>query len=508
MKVFEAAQVRMLDLATIKNEPISSINLMERAANQIFKWIINKYDKHFNFYIFCGKGNNGGDGLALARMLIEKEYSCKVFLFNDNANLSDDAKINLNRLEKTANKCINYLKLKSEFPDISKNTVIIDAIFGSGINRYVTGLKADIINEINKSKTEIISIDIPSGLFAEDNSENKGAIVEADYTLSFEAPFLSFFFSENDRFLGNWEILNINLHEQSKNEMPTPYYFVEIEDIKKIIRPRQKFSHKGSYGHAFLISGMKGKAGAAILSAKACLRGGCGLLTCQVPKSAYEIMQTSCPEAMLELDENENYISEIKNTEKYSAIGMGPGIGTQKETTDVIKHLIKNYNKPMVFDADALNILAENKYLLKELQNNTILTPHTGEFKRLFDDFNNSFEALQIQIQASKKYNIIIVHKGAHTVTTLPNGDCYFNSTGNPGMATAGSGDVLTGIILSLLSQSYKPEDAAVAGVFIHALSADIAIEQESEEWLIASDIASTLGKAFRKIKEYENQIS
>lgn len=502
MKVFTASQIRQLDQATITLEPVSSLQLMERASRGLCNWILGKFDTTKVFYFFCGSGNNGGDGLALARMLLQENYTCRVFLSSENGTLSPDAASNLLLLKNIDGACIETLGAIEAFPEFPENAVLVDALFGSGLSRPVTGFEAAIIDAMNASGKPIIAIDIPSGLFAEDNTGNIGAVIRACYTLSFEAPFLSFFFSENEVYTGQWFIIGINLYGPVKEKTVSPYYWVEAADVKKIVKQRGRFSHKGNFGHALLVAGSKGKTGAAILAARACLRAGCGLLTCHVPLSSYPIIQAACPEAMSETDEHTDYITHPGDTEKYDALGIGPGLGTQPETAAMLINLIANSNKPLLLDADALNIIALNSELLDKLPENSILTPHPGEFRRLFGNAENSFAELEKQGRLSQQYKIIIVRKGACTATTLPDGSCYFNSTGNPGMATAGSGDVLSGVILSLLAQHYKPGDAAIAGVFLHGLSGDLALLKSSQEALIAGDIADGLGAAFNFINE------
>jgi NAD(P)H-hydrate epimerase len=271
-------------------------------------------------------------------------------------------------------------------------------------------------------------------------------------------------------------------------------------DIKPMMHKRRKYDHKGTFGHALLIAGSYGKMGAAILTAKACLRSGVGLVHAHIPKAGYEIMQTAVPEAMLSMDRYDHYFSALPELDMYHAVGAGPGLGMEKQSQMALKLLIQECQQNMVFDADALNILAENKTWLPFLPQGTILTPHPKEFQRLAGHWKDDFEKLDILRNFCSKYHVYLVLKGAHTATCFPDGKIYFNSTGNPGMATAGSGDVLTGMITGLLAQGYTPGQAAVIGVFIHGLAGDLAMKEKGMESLIAGDIIEHLGRAFREV--------
>lgn len=498
MKIFSARQIKEIDNFTIQNEPILSIDLMERAAEKCSTWIRKHISTDSKIIFFCGIGNNGGDGLAMARQL--KEYKKEIYIFPDKKYYSDDFIVNLERLEKK-NIFVNIIRKINSIKAFNQNDVIIDAIFGIGLNREANGIYAEIINKINKSACKIISIDIPSGLFCDSFSDSKN-IVRADYTLTFQFPKLSFLFSENEQFVGKWKVLDIGLHKEYINNLKTSNYYNSKNEISINIINRKKFSHKGNFGHSLLIAGSYGKMGAAILASKACLKSGTGLLTTHIPAVGYDIMQTSVPEAMISISDSKNEISSFPAIDNYSAIGIGPGIGVSKIIQNELKKLFKKCKIPLVLDADALNNLAENKGLLKLLPENSILTPHPKEFDRFTKEHKTGFERYLSQKEFSKNFNVILILKGANTSISCPDGNCYFNSTGNSGMATAGSGDVLTGIILSLLSQGYSAVNAAKIGVYIHGLAGDIALHKESVESLIASDIIENLGKAFMKLKK------
>ena len=504
MKIFKTQFVKLIDKYTVENEPILSIDLMERAASKVADWLINKYSNDKEFKIFVGPGNNGGDALVVARLLTYANYEVNVYIVKFTNKSSDNFNINYSSLkelfEKENKLKINILTEDSQLPSINSNSVIVDGIFGSGLSRPLAGFPTKVVNHINDSNAKVVSVDIPSGLFGEDNSNNNiQNIVKADYTLTFQFPKLSFLFPENDKYVGEWQVLDIGLDKSFINKSQTDYFYFLKNEVN--LKSRNKFDHKGKYGHALLIAGSYEKTGAAILSSKACLRTGVGLLTVHVPQSAYEIMQTAVPEAMLMIDETETNYCKNEELCKFNAIGIGPGIGKKKSMKMALKNLIENSKVPIVFDADAINILSENKEWLNNIPANCIFTPHPKEFERLVGKSTNNFERNRMQVEFAKKYNVYLVLKGANTALACPDGKTYFNSTGNPGMATAGSGDVLTGIILSLLAQGYSSKEAALIGVFIHGLSGDIAAREMSQEALIASDIIYYLTKAFKEIK-------
>lgn len=501
MKILSIQNTREADNYTIANEPISSIDLMERAAKQIYKWIKKRVDNSVKIVVYAGPGNNGGDGLAVARMLASKSYGVEVNLIMFSTKTSDDFNENLKRLNGIEGITLNEIKTEKDLKPSSPDDLIIDAIFGSGLSRAAKGLAAESIHHINNQPAIKLAIDIPSGLFADETSKNDiSPIVRADYTLSFQMPKLAFLLPENESFVGQWEILNIGLHPKFINTVETKNFFMQMDDVVFSLKPRTKFSHKGTFGHALMIAGSYGKMGAAVLAAKACLKSGVGLLHVHIPKIGYQIMQTASPETMLSIDRYDNYFSEVPDLSKYNVVGIGPGLGMETQSQMALKLLIQNNQAPMVFDADALNILAENKTWLAFIPRDSVLTPHPKEFERLAGKWKNDFERLELQRQFAVKYRMVVVLKGAHTSICLPDGTCYFNSTGNNGMATAGSGDVLTGIITGLMAQSYLPATAAILGVFIHGLAGDIAAKKTGEHALLAGDIIENIGKAFKKL--------
>lgn len=498
MKILSASQIRDTDAHTIKNEPVKSIDLMERASLAFVSWFDSQFDPDKNVKIFCGTGNNGGDGLAVSRLLLDKGYKVETFVIRKSDKSSEDFSINHKRLSRLLE--IKELRDPEDFPDVNKDEVIIEGIFGSGLTRPVEGMYAEIIEKINATPAIIVSIDIASGLFCDDIAP-EGAIIKPNYTVSFQLPKLAFLLPENEDYVGEWFIVDIGLDKDFIARQDSGYHFLEREDIRSILKNRRKHAHKGTFGRALLITGSKGKMGASVLAGQACLRVGTGLLTIHAPKCGYVILQTSISEAMVSVDRGEDFISETPEIESFDAIGVGPGIDTRKETEKIMGELLRKAEKPLVIDADGLNLLAGNRELQELLPENSILTPHPKEFERLYGIKGNGLERLNQQREFSSKYKVYVVLKGAYTSTSTPEGEIYFNSTGNPGMATGGSGDVLTGILTGLLAQGYTPKETAITGVYIHGLAGDLAAEEKSRESMVAGDIISHLGKAFVKLK-------
>lgn len=498
MKIPTISTARSADAYTIENEPISSVDLMERAATQIYFWLMrNLKSKEVSIKIFCGMGNNGGDGLVLARLLATQDIYAQVFVLHVSDNFSHDCEVNYERLKAIPEVPMYGIFSKDDFPKINDNDIIIDALFGSGLNRPLEGVAAELVQHLNDNHAIRIAIDIASGLNGDSLGNPSNPIIHADYTLSMQFPKMAFLYPENEPFVGKWEVMDIKIHPDFIENLETSNFYTTSDVIKPLLHKRAKHSHKGTYGHALLIAGSTGKTGAAMLASESCLRSGVGLLTTHLPKSAMLPLQVYLPEAMISPDKSDNCFSELPDLQPYNAIGVGPGLGKAPETATALKLIIQNAKVPMVLDADALNIISENKTWLSFLPERTIITPHPKEFERLFGKTDNSAQRIELQREMSVKHNIIIVLKGANTSITFPNGSCFFNSTGNPGMATAGSGDVLTGIILSLLAQRYTPEEAAIIGVFMHGKAGDFAASELGMESMIASDISKHIGKVF-----------
>ena len=492
MKIFSAEQIRNWDVYTILHEPIASIDLMERAAVTCYDWIRSNIDllSKKSIKIFCAKGNNGGDGLVIARKLLADGYSVAVYILEFGNKGTDDFQINLQRLH-TLTTDIHFIQTVDFFPIITKEDLIIDAIFGTGLNKPIQGVTADLIQHINQSKATVVAIDIPSGMYTDKTSKDL-LTIKANHTLSFQTYKKCFLMAENEEKIGYLSILDIGLHKEFEINEPTLFTLLEKKTIQQIYRPRNKFAHKGNYGHALIMAGSYGKMGAAVLASKACLRTGVGLLSVHVPEIGYSIIQTTVPEAM-------TITHTIDDYKKYTAIGIGPGLGTTVIAKNLITDLFKNSeNNKLVFDADALNMLSVQQELLAQLPSQSILTPHPKEFERLFGKCENDFQRMETTLQKAAQHNCFIVLKGHHSFIATPNGKGYFNNTGNSGMATGGSGDVLTGILTGLLAQGYTAEESCLLGVYLHGLAGDIAAEKLSQEAMIAGDIIEFLGDAFK----------
>lgn len=497
LPVRSAEEMKNWDNFTILDEPVSSILLMERASSKCVDWLLARFSETKTFIIFCGLGNNGGDGLVIARLLKNAGKNCSVFLCGSANNSSPDNSFNWNQFD--GDKVI--LSDDVSWPLIPDDAVIIDAIFGTGLNRAVSGLAADCIHFINSVVNVTVAIDLPSGLRSDHAAVPTDPIVKANFTLTFQTPKLSLLFPESEQFCGHWELIDIGLSQNFKPSISDSKFFLTQAAVKSIIHKASKFDHKGKNGHALLVAGAELKYGAAVLSARAALRSGTGLLTVHVPHDAELIFQTACPEAMLSLDKNENYISAVPLKDTYNSVGVGPGIGVLPESAFALKELLQSAKQNIVLDADALNILASNTDWLSLLPVNTILTPHLREFERLAGKSDNAFHRHQLQINFSVKHKVYVLLKGAYSCLSTPNGQCYFNCTGNPGMAKGGSGDVLTGIITSLLAQQYSAGHAALIGMYVHGMAGDLAAEKFGTISMNASDIIDSLPEAFLSLK-------
>ncbi len=497
MKIPGASDIREWDQYTIENEPIASIDLMERAATACVKWLKENSFTGKEFHIFCGKGNNGGDGLAIARMLSRNGESVVVHILEFGHLGTPDFQANLARLHQIPQVEIRFIQTEENFHSAGNDCIVIDALLGSGLNRQLESVTAALANHLNSLACKRISIDIPSGMFT-DRSSKGNTMVKAHHTLSFQCYKPAFMVAENGPYLGEVHVLDIGLHHDYYEKLQARFEMTDDEILASIFNPRDPFSHKGTHGHALILAGGYGKMGAAQLCAKSCLRSGAGLVTCHVPKSGYEIMQTAVPEAMVSTDFNTSFLTNFEgDLSKYDALGIGPGIGTAKETRQFLRKIFKEYKGPMVLDADALNIIAMEESLISSIPKGSILTPHPGEFRRLFGEKKNDFELIDLAMERANSLNQIIVLKGHHTLIAIPGRIPLFNGTGNAGMATGGSGDVLTGIITALLAQGYSPAGAAIVGVWMHGFAGDEAAVLFSKESMIAGDIITHLPGAF-----------
>ncbi|MBP5776656.1 MAG: NAD(P)H-hydrate dehydratase [Prevotella sp.] len=503
MKIFTSAQIHELDKYTIEHEPIKSIDLMERAAKALTQAITDIWSTATPIVVFAGPGNNGGDALAVARMLIERNYDVKVWLFNISDHLSEDCATNKQRLADKRSKALVEVTQEFEPPQLEANMLVIDGLFGSGLNKPLAGGFASLVKYINASPSKVVSIDIPSGLMTEDNTYNVRAnIIRADMTLTLQHKKLSFLFAENQTYIGQLRVLDIRLSKEGIEKTDSNYTLLEESDILPRLLKRDPFAHKGKMGNALIIAGSYGMGGASVLATKACLRAGAGKVTVHTPKRNNVIMQISVPEAIIQFDKEETIFSEAVDTEDFNAVGIGPGLGTSEQTGIAIIAQMRRTQCPLVADADAINILANHRAWLQQLPKGIILTPHPKEFDRLEGNCTDSYERLMKARDLAERIQGYVLLKGHNTSLCLPDGHIIFNTTGNAGMATAGSGDVLTGIITGLLARGYKQEDACVVGMYLHGLAGDIAARELGEESIIASDLIQYLPNAFKRLHE------
>lgn len=499
LKILSAAQVRALDQQTVSLESITSYELMERASRAFALQFQKDYpDTDKKIFLVCGPGNNGGDGLAIARMLYEACYEVSVLVIKLGKS-SPDQQENLKQLQEKRGVPIQWLSAEEELPDLSGVDIIIDGLFGSGLNRPIEGYWAQLVTHLNENDAERIAIDVPSGLFADALSE--GVVFKARRTYTFQLPKLSFFAPEHAPFLGQWHLLDIGLHPEAMAAKDTANFYFPSEAAAAYLKTRGRFDHKGTYGHTLIIAGSYGKIGAAILCARAALRAGCGLVTAHVPVCGYTILQIAFPEAMVLTDRHREVFTSPPNLTPYAAVGLGPGLGTNALTQAALLSLLKNAQQPLVLDADALNILGEHPDWQALIPRHSILTPHPKEFSRLFGPTPDSFRKWEQLRQQAQRLQCYILLKGGNTVIATPEGQLYFLTVGNPGMGTAGAGDVLTGIICGLLAQGYTSQEATLLGACLHGLAGDLAADEQQMESIIAEDIIQYLGKAFAKLR-------
>ena len=501
MKIFSVAQIRACDEHTIKTEGISSVDLMERAALRSATWIKENLPTEHLFVVLCGPGNNGGDGLAIARLLHQRKVGVKAFVLQSSATLSTDCAINLERLQQIDPELVQVLQPGTFITGIPAHIVVIDAILGTGVNRPVVGWIADFIEQVNELPNRKIAIDIPSGLQCDTPPVANDTILKVHDTLSFQFYKRVYMHPESSVYTGNVHIVDIGLSKSFIDKTQAHYYSTDAEYIKNVYKKRPSFGHKGTFGKAYIAGGQYGKMGAMVLCSRAALRSGVGLVTVALPECGYNILQTAVPEAMCHTSGSKT-LESIQYWEDADALGIGPGMGTDTAAVTALTPMLDQCNKPMVLDADALNIIAAHPELLSKLRKGTILTPHPKEFARLFGSNTNSMVQVDNARIQAMRYNICIVLKGKHTAVISPEGECRYNTTGNAGMATGGAGDVLTGIITGLLAQGYSAYNAAVLGVYLHGLAGDMAAATHSQEAMVATDIIENMGNAWKIINK------
>ena len=502
MKIFTRSQIHDLDQYTITHEPIESVDLMERAAKAVVTEFFRRWDSHTPVVVFAGPGNNGGDALAMARLLSEAGCNVTVYLFNISQRLSPECAANKERLLQLK-KAVDLVEVTQEFdpPLLSSGTVVVDGLFGSGLNKPLAGGFAALVKYINASSAPVLSIDVPSGLMTEDNTYNVRAnIIRATLTVTFQQPKLSFLFAENQHFVGQLVVVDIGLSQEGIDSLPCSYELVQRQDVIGRMLHRHAFVHKGDMGHALLMAGSRGMAGAAILATRACLRSGVGKVTVRTLQSNVLPLQIAVPEAVLSVD-NADYYSEPVDTDDYNAVGVGPGLGMAEGTAVTLIAQLRRTQCPVVADADALNILANHRAWLQQLPKEIILTPHPKEFDRMVGHSTDSYERLCKARDLARKLQAYVLLKGHYSALCMPDGQVVFNSTGNGGMATPGSGDVLTGIITALLTRGYRRPDACIVGMYLHGLAGDLAARELGVESLVASDLITYLPQAFRQLQ-------
>ncbi|WP_201986746.1 NAD(P)H-hydrate dehydratase [Hymenobacter rubidus] len=508
MKILSAAQTRQLDQATIAEQHLLSVELMERAAQAFARWFSSRFStaEAGEIMVLCGPGNNGGDGLAIARLLLQAGYAVCVALLPA-AQHSPDWTYNRQRLPKA----VPVADLApTTLPDLAAGSVVIDALFGTGLSQPLAGVAAAVVQHLNEANARVIAVDLPSGLFADAPQPADSPVVHARHTVSFGLPKLAFLLPQNAEFVGEWQVEDVGLSAQFIADAPTSWHYTDAATVAGTLPARPKFSHKGTFGHALLLAGSRGKMGAAVLSAGACLRSGVGLLTAHIPGCGYDIFQTSQPEAMCLTDKEADFISELPALTPYQAVGIGPGLGQHAASLSVLRKLLKAATEPiakrphplpLVVDADALNLLGQHRELLKLLPENTVLTPHPKEFERLTEPARDDYHRLDLLRDFARQYRCLVVLKGAYTCLATPTGDLHFNSTGNAGMATGGSGDVLTGVLLALRAHAQLPAFEAVRlGVYAHGHAGDLAAAQTGQAGLVAGDIVRHIGPALAEL--------
>ena len=502
MKILTGGQFRELDRYTIEHKPIASIDLMEQASCAVTDVLTQRFGAERRFFIFSGPGGNGGDGLAVARMLASAGRDVTAYLFNVSNKLNADCATNAERLRQCEDVAFTEVTAAFTFPELRATDVVIDALFGTGLSKPLDGGFALVARGINKSCATVVSIDVPSGLMCEDNTYNdSSAIVRADLTISIQTEKLAFLYPENQRYVGEWTCVDIGLMAEGMAELKSHLWLTEEAEVRAMLRPRPLFAHKGTMGHALIVAGSRGMAGAAILATRATLRSGAGKVTVHTPIDNLEIMQIAVPEAIVQMDVDSANVSSAIDASTFQAIGIGPGLAQSRYTATAVHDYMLQQIGPMVLDADALNILAQNPEWVGDIPAESILTPHPRELDRLVGHSASSFERMNRARNLAINHRLFVIVKGHYTMVCNPTGEVFFNPTGNPGMATAGSGDVLTGMLTALLAQGYLPAEAAILGTYLHGLAGDLAAKELSEEAMTASDIISHLPEAFLKLK-------
>ncbi len=501
MKILAAAQIHLLDQATITEQNLSSLELMNRAAGELARW----FYAHFgppdapDVLLLCGPGNNGGDGLALARLLHQAGYAVRVACLPA-ARASADCQAQRAALPPA----VPVADLDpAHLPHLTAQTLVVDALFGTGLSRPLAGLAAAAVAHLNAAAVCVVAIDVPSGLFADASQPVNSIVVCAAHTVGFGPPKLAYLLPQNADFVGDWHTLDIGLSGAFIAQGATPWHFTDAAAVAGSLPRRPKFSHKGTFGHGLLLAGQKGQVGAAVLAAGAALHGGIGLLTVRVPAVGYAIVQTAVPEALCLPDPQPDHLSTLPDLAPYRAVAIGPGLGQAPASRALLQALLETAGeRALILDADALNLLGAHRELLALLPENTILTPHPREFERLTEPARDDYHRLALLRDFARRHRCYVVLKGAHSALATPEGAVHFNASGNPGLATGGSGDTLTGVLLALrCDQRLTAFAAARLAVFAHGYAAELAAAATSEIGLRPTEVQRFIGRALEIIQ-------
>lgn len=504
MKIFTNSEIRQIDQYTIEHEDVKPIELVDRVARAVTDEITARWRQSKPVVIFAGPGNNGADALAAGAMLSESGYKVHAYLFNIGGNkLSAECTACRDRYVQCPGAGITEVIDTFMMPDLQRNLLIIDGLFGSGLRDPLKGGFSYLVQRINEAKATVVSIDIPSGLAGDWNPALVSRdVIHATLTLAVQHPRLAFFIADNAELVGEWKVLDIGLSQKAASEIKAKFYLVEEGDVYRALKRRPLFSSKADFGSALIYAGSYGMMGAAVMAARGALRSGAGKVTVEAPQCGYPIIQTAVPEALYSPNQGERYIDRMRPAHQYNAIAVGPGIGTDETTLRALEELLLSSKSPIILDADALNCIAMKPAMLNSLPMLSIITPHAGEFDRLFGHHTSTESRLRKACEVARHYHILIVLKGHYTSIIRPDGKIYFNSSGCPAMATPGSGDVLTGMLTGFMAQGYNPEIATLLAVFLHGLAGEIAAEDHGDYGVIASDIADNIGCAIKAIME------
>lgn len=506
MKLFAEKEIQEIERQTMTEHGMSELDFIEAVGKDIADEICGSFDRETPIVIFAGPDKCGAYALTAARLLHQRGMRPYAFLFNIGGNkLSIECDICKTKYVNISEEQIltEITGIKFSMPELDSGMLVIDGLFGSDITGPLSRGYQMLVSNINESNARIISIDCPSGLPGDPMAGLiNSKIIHADLTLAIMLPRLSFFINENIELVGKWKAIGPKPSKATIKRTPNTQFLIDGHNIAKRFKPRRPDSSKQDYGSAIIFAGSYGMMGAAVLSAKAACRSGCGKVTCHAPGCGYQILQSSVPSALFESDPDEKQIKSIELTHNYNSIAIGPGIGTSDATIKALEAFLKissANHKPVILDADALNCMAIRPAMLDYLPMLSIITPHNGEFDRLFGAQPSSSARIAKALEMSIKYKIIIILKGYYTATIRPDGKIFYNSSGTPALATAGSGDVLTGLIAGLAAQGFKPEIAAIAAVYIHGVAGKISESVQGSYGVTAEDVTDNIGRAIKE---------